>query len=75
MINYTSWLTGKYDLSCAKVDINSALSLLIIDFPNGEVYTFQGHEADVELDSILNIWCTQECSVEDAIERYLNITF
>lgn len=41
-----SWINGKHDNGYVKVEIDTALSFVDIDYPDGMGYNLQGDEAD-----------------------------
>lgn len=61
----TSWLAGKYPEINA--EINTRLPYVAI----GD-YFWQGQEADEVIEEIHSIWLNDDCTQEQAIQKYSN---
>lgn len=65
-LNYTpdqSWLSGKYP------DINAEIDTRLPFVEIGDYY-WQGWEADKVISEIHQIWLTNDCTTQEAIEKY-----
>lgn len=67
-----SWINGTYEFDGCRVEINTGLSSVSIDYDNGEEYYLQGDEADELIKEICRYWnrneqLTQDDAVKDII--------
>ena len=69
-----SWLHGFYTVQNCKVEINTKLPYLSIEGACLQYFT-QDENAWKDIQEIHSIWVKNDCTIEDAINQFINTYF